>query len=32
MTRAEYGRRIEEWERWDEVARAAQGNVEQAQA
>ncbi len=30
MTRAEYARRIETWEKWDDVARAAQGSLAKA--
>jgi NAD(P)-dependent dehydrogenase (short-subunit alcohol dehydrogenase family) len=29
MIRAEYERRLEEWERWEQVAEAAQGGVRQ---
>jgi NAD(P)-dependent dehydrogenase (short-subunit alcohol dehydrogenase family) len=32
MTRAEYERRIAEWEQWDHVARAAQGRKDEVQA
>jgi len=27
MTRAEYGRRIETWEKWNELSVEAQGNL-----
>ncbi len=32
MTRAEYARRIEEWEQWDHVAAAAQGRTNEVAA